>query len=102
VTDRQKQPNILFVISDQERDWGWLPPVVRLPWRERLAAEGLTLGHHYTHSAPCSPSRTTMQTGLHVPEHGVADNTVFPWHTSLDTSVPTIGSVLRDAGYRSS
>jgi hypothetical protein len=31
VTDRQKQPNILFVISDQERDWAWLPPSVRLP-----------------------------------------------------------------------
>jgi arylsulfatase A-like enzyme len=97
-----KQPNILFVISDQERDWGWLPPSVRLPWRERLAAEGLTLGNHYTHSSPCSPSRTTIHTGLHVPVHGVLDNTVFPWNTSLDTAVPTIGSTLRQAGYRSS
>ena len=102
MTDRQKQPNILFVVSDQERDWRWLPPTVRLPWRERLAAEGLSLGNHYTHSSPCSPSRTTMHTGLHVPDHGVVDNTVFPWHASLDTATPTIGSVLRDAGYRSS
>ncbi|HET6951734.1 MAG TPA: sulfatase-like hydrolase/transferase [Acidimicrobiales bacterium] len=106
MTDRQisagTRPNILFVISDQERAWDWLPPAVRLPWRERLAAEGLTLANHYTHSSPCSPSRATMHTGLHVPVHGVLDNTVFPWHASLDTAVPTIGSTLRDAGYRSS
>jgi arylsulfatase len=102
VTTRQKRPNILFVLSDQERHWSWLPPSVRLPWRERLQAEGLTLDNHWTHSAPCSPSRATIQTGLHVPQHKVADNTVFPWHVGLDTSVPTMGSVLRDGGYRSS
>ena len=90
-----QQPNILFVISDQARPA--LPRSVRLPWRERPA----TLGNHYT-SSPCSPSRTTMHTGLHVPDHGVLDNTVFPWHASLDPAVPTVGSVLRAAGYRSS
>ena len=37
-----------------------------------------------------------------MPVHGVLDNTVFPWNTSLDTAVPTIGSTLREAGYRSS
>ena len=102
MTTRQKRPNVLFVLSDQERSWSWLPSSVRLPWRERLRAEGLTLDNHWTHSAPCSPSRTTIQTGLHVPQHGVADNTVFPWHQGLDTAVPTVGSALRDAGYRSS
>jgi arylsulfatase len=102
VTGRQNSPNILFVLSDQERSWSWLPPTVRLPWRERLRAEGLTLDNHWTHSAPCSPSRTTIQTGLHVPEHGVADNTVFPWHQGLDPAVPTMGSALRAGGYRSS
>ncbi|HEY3143979.1 MAG TPA: sulfatase-like hydrolase/transferase [Acidimicrobiales bacterium] len=102
MTSRQKRPNILFVLSDQERSWSWLPPSVRLPWRERLQAEGLTLDNHWTHSSPCSPSRTTIQTGLHVPQHGVADNTIFPWHQSLDPAVPTVGSVLRDGGYRSS
>lgn len=99
---RQDRPNVLFVLSDQERTWSWLPASVKLPWRERLAAEGLTLANHWTHSSPCSPSRATIQTGLHVPEHGVADNTIFKWHHSLDPAVPTVGSVLRDAGYRSS
>ena len=34
-------PNILLVVSDQERQRGWLPPSVALPWRDRLIAEGL-------------------------------------------------------------
>ena len=48
-----KQPNILLVVSDQERHRGWLPPSVSLPWRERLRAEGLELTNYYTHSSPC-------------------------------------------------
>src|ERR1035438_3928572 len=35
------RPNILLVVSDQERQRGWLPPSVELPWRDRLMAEGL-------------------------------------------------------------
>ena len=61
-----KQPNILLVVSDQERHRGWLPPSVRLPWRERLLAEGLELTNHYTHSSPCSPSRASMFTGRYL------------------------------------
>jgi arylsulfatase len=95
------RPNILLVVSDQERERSWLPPSVRLPWRERLRAGGIELANHFTHSSPCSPSRATIATGRYLPGHGVYDNTVLPWHHSLDTSVPTIGSVMRDAGYRS-
>ncbi|MDP1804277.1 MAG: sulfatase-like hydrolase/transferase, partial [Acidimicrobiales bacterium] len=98
----ERRPNILFVVSDQERERSWLPPSVRLPWRERLMAEGVELANHWTHSAPCSPSRATMMTGRYLPGHQVYDNTVFPWHTSLDPAIPTIGSQLGADGYRSS
>lgn len=99
VADR---PNVLLVVSDQERSRGWLPAGVDLPWRERLRREGTELTSHWTHSAPCSPSRSTLMTGTHLAQHGVVDNTIFPWHHSLDPAMPTIGSVLRGAGYRSS
>ena len=71
VTGRQERPNILFIVSDQERERSWLPPSVRLPWRERLLAEGVELANHWTHSAPCSPSRATMMTGRYLPGHVV-------------------------------
>jgi arylsulfatase A-like enzyme len=95
-------PNILLVISDQERHRGWLPPGVRLPWRDRLRAEGLELTRHYTHSSPCSPSRASLFTGQYLAQHGVVDNVIMPEHKELDPAVPTIGSILRGAGYRSS
>jgi arylsulfatase A-like enzyme len=102
ISKSSSRPNILFVMSDQERHWDWLPSSVRLPWRERLRAEGLTFRNHWTHSSPCSPSRATVQTGLHVPQHGVLDNASLPWQAGLDPTTPTIGSILRQAGYRSS
>src|SRR6478672_13716056 len=95
-------PNILLVVSDQERQRGWLPPSVRLPWRDRLRAEGLELANHYTHSSPCSPSRASLFTGQYLSQHGVVDNVIMPEHVELDPAIPTIGSILRDAGYRSS
>jgi arylsulfatase A-like enzyme len=95
-------PNILLVVSDQERQRGWLPPSVRLPWRERLLAEGLEFTRYWTHSSPCSPSRASLFTGRYLPAHGVVDNVIMPNHRELDPAIPTVGSILRDAGYRSS
>ncbi len=95
-------PNILLVISDQERHRSWLPSGVELPWRDRLRAEGLELTNYYTHSSPCSPSRASLFTGQYLAQHGVVDNVIWPMHTELDPAIPTIGHVLRDAGYRSS
>ncbi len=100
--ERATKPNILLVVSDQERHRGWLPPAVHLPWRDRLRSEGLELTQHYTHSSPCSPSRASLFTGQYLSQHGVVDNVIMPEHKELDPAVPTIGSVLRGAGYRSS
>ena len=98
----RERPNVLLVMSDQERARGWIPDELhaRLPNRERLMREGMELRRHYTHSSPCSPSRATLLTGQYVPEHGVTDNVfVEPAQPDLHTSTPTIGHLLRDAGY---
>ena len=95
-------PNILLIVSDQERQRGWLPDGVDLPWRNRLISEGLEFNRYYTHSSPCSPSRASLFTGRYLPGHGVVDNVIQPEHTELDPKIPTIGSMLRSAGYRSS
>ncbi|HUO48370.1 MAG TPA: sulfatase-like hydrolase/transferase [Acidimicrobiales bacterium] len=97
-----RRPNILLVVSDQERQRGWLPAGVELPWRDRLLAEGLEFTRYYTHSSPCSPSRASLFTGRYLPGHGVVDNVIMPEHLELDTEIPTVGSLLRDSGYRSS
>ncbi len=94
--DGGRRPNILLVVSDQERQRGWLPPSVRLPWRERLMAEGIEFTRYYTHSSPCSPSRASLLTGRYLPGHGVIDNVIMPEHKELDSSIPTLGSLLRE------
>ena len=68
----------------------------------RLIAEGLEFTRYYTHSSPCSPSRASLFTGRYLPGHGVVDNVIQPEHTELDPQIPTIGSILNGAGYRSS
>ncbi len=97
-----RRPNILLVVSDQERQRGWLPASIRLPWRERLIAEGLEFTRYHTHSSPCSPSRASLFTGRYLPGHGVVDNVIMPEHVELDPAIATLGSLLRGAGYRSS
>ena len=43
-----------------------------------------------------------MFTGQYLPQHRVVDNVIWPEHLELDPAIPTVGSILRDAGYRSS
>lgn len=96
-----KQPNIVLIVSDEERRNGWLADQTSLPAHDRLRADGLSFDRHYTHSSPCSPSRASLWTGRYLPQHGVVDNVSFPAHTALDPAIPTVGSLLRDQGYES-
>ena len=64
------------MMTDQERFpqyWpaGWAD--ANLPNRKRLADVGLTFTHAFCNTAMCSPSRTTLFTGLYPTQHGVED-----------------------------
>ena len=96
------RPNILLIVSDEERRNDWLDGVVDLPAHQRLRADGLSFDRYFTHASPCSPSRASLYTGRYLAEHGVVDNVAFPTHTALDPDIPTIGSLLAERGYRSS
>ena len=93
------QPNILMIVSDEERRNDWLPADVALPGHDRLRGDGLSFHRHYTHASPCSPSRASLYTGSYLAQHGIVDNVSFPTHTALDPATPTSSSLLGDAGY---
>jgi len=93
--------NILFILTDQERFFlpGELPAGYTLPAHERLMKQGTTFVNHRINSCVCTPSRSVVYTGRHIQQTRMFDNTNFPWITSMSTDVPTVGHMLREAGY---
>jgi arylsulfatase A-like enzyme len=91
--------NIVFVFGDQERYFSKLPPGLSLPGRERLQRSGVTFQNHYTSAVMCTPSRSVIVTGLQTADNRMFENTDVAWIKSLSPSVPTIGHMLRKAGY---
>jgi arylsulfatase A-like enzyme len=93
--------NILFILTDQERYFrpGELPADYRLPAHERLARRGTVFVNHHIASCVCTPSRSVLYTGRHIQHTKMFDNTNFPWISSMSTELPTVGDMLRDAGY---
>lgn len=73
-TQPARRPNILFILTDQERTpqhWpaGWAE--ANLPAMERIKAHGLSFETHFTASSMCTPSRAALFTGVYPPECGV-------------------------------
>ena len=71
-----KPPNILLLITDQQRaprHWpdepGWLEQL--MPNDAELARTGVTFTNGFCNSAMCSPSRATLFTGRFPAQHGV-------------------------------
>ena len=93
--------NILFILTDQERFFrpGELPVGYSLPAHERLMKHGTTFLNHRISSAVCTPSRSVIYVGQHIQHTRMFDNTNFPWISSMSTELPTVGHMLRNAGY---
>lgn len=93
------RPNFLVLCLDQWDPSMPLPPGASLPALERLEARGVSFGRQYCTYPICTPSRSTMWTGVHAIHTGLWDNTNFLYIDELSSNVPTIGHMLRDAGY---
>ena len=92
------QPNILLITSDQQHHsaLGTVNPKIRTPNLDRLAREGVQFDRAYCNNPVCSPSRSTMITGLYPAWHGC-----WTIGVKLPEDVPTVGDVFREHGYRS-
>jgi choline-sulfatase len=92
-----KDRNLLLIVSDQHKAdvagcYG--NPVARTPNLDRLASLGVRFGRAYCPSPLCAPSRGAMMTGTHCHTCGAVTQ-----KTPLRMDLPTIGTMLRDAGY---
>ena len=66
------------------------------PTLDALAARGVRFTQAHAHAPLTLPAHTSIMTGLIPPTHGVHNN----GSTALAPSVPTMATILHDAGYR--
>jgi arylsulfatase A-like enzyme len=96
---RGARHNILFVFTDQERYFRQWPAGLSLPGRERMVRQGTTFRNHYCPAVMCTSSRAVLMTGLQTADNRMFENVDARWVAPMPASIPTIGHMLRKAGY---
>lgn len=92
------QPNVLVVLSDQQRPdscgvYGQRLPVT--PRLDALAADGVAFDEAFTVQPVCGPARAAIQTGLHPTTTGCWRNGI-----ALPPGVPTLADRVAALGYQ--
>jgi len=97
MSSKQQRPNILFVLSDQQR-WDTLgcygQPLEITPNLDHMAREGVRFECAFTPQPVCGPARACLQTGRYATETGCFTNL-----RGLPGSERTIAHWLSEAGY---
>jgi len=94
----RKQPNFLFIITDQHRAdhlgcYG--NKVVRTPSIDSIAAQGRRWERFYVANPICMPNRASIMTGRMCSVHGARHNGI-----PLSKDHSTFVELLKDAGYK--
>jgi len=110
VSSRSDRPNILLLISDNQRldTLGVLGQTAcRTPTWDRIAAEGVLLEQLRTTSPICSPARASLMTGMQPHQAGMPTvafayaekNDGSGGDQSVEINIPPISHFLRQEGY---
>ena len=98
--DKSRRPNILFILSDDHTSQAWgiyggvLADYAYNSNIRRLANEGVVLDNCFCTNSISAPSRASILTGLYSHRNGL-----YTLADSLDTSIPTLATVLQANGY---
>ena len=95
---RPGSPNILFIMTDQQRYDGLGAngnALIRTPHLDRLAAESANFSHCFVQSPVCTPSRACFFTGRYAHAHKNRVN-----YTRLPAGETLFPRWLQEAGYR--
>ncbi|MFK8113661.1 MAG: sulfatase-like hydrolase/transferase, partial [Rubripirellula sp.] len=100
VKPKADRPNILLIVGE---DHGcelscYGDPVIKTPHLDGLARDGMLFRNGYVTQSVCSPSRSTLFTGLYPHQNGQLGLAThqFGWFQKW----PTTYSLLKEAGYR--
>lgn len=92
------RPNIFMIVADDapKRDFGcYGNKVVKTPNIDKLAAQGMRFENMLTASPSCSPSRSTLYTGLYPIRHGGHAN-----HSQVKPGTKSMAHYMAALGYR--
>ncbi|MBW3634973.1 MAG: sulfatase [Armatimonadetes bacterium] len=95
---RAKRPNLVIILADDlsQSDVGCYGNVLlRTPHIDSLARDGLRFTRAFTAEAICSPSRSTLYTGLYPMRHGCHMN-----HGQVKAGTRSLPHFLKPLGYR--
>jgi arylsulfatase A-like enzyme len=95
--DRSRRPNVLLITADQWRGDCLSAvghPSVQTPNIDALAADGVLFKRHFAGTAPCSPARATLYTGLYQMNNRVCRN-----GSPLDARFDNLALAARRGGY---
>lgn len=95
-----KQPNVVFVLTDDQRadavGYHRSPLLgIETPNIDRLAAEGARFDNMFVTTSLCSPSRASFLSGTYTHTHGVRDN-----FTDYPHKLKSFPLLLQQAGYQ--
>lgn len=101
---KSRQPNLIFVLSDDiaQGDLGcYGQQLIQTPRLDQMAAEGTRYLQAYCGTSVCAPSRSSFFTGLHCGHCPVRGNYEVPpeGQLPLPDETVTIAEVAKTAGY---
>ena len=100
LTAAEKQPNILFVFSDDLAfqaisAYGEKRQLLQTPNIDRIAREGMRFDRCLVTNSICGPSRATILTGKYSHMNGFFNNS----NSTFDSTQPTMAKTLQKSGY---
>lgn len=100
--DASANKNVLLIIADDlGRELGcYGDEDARTPNIDRLASEGTRFANAFASVASCSPSRSTILTGMHAHQNGQYGLAHPPHAQQTFEWVQSLPKLLNDAGYR--
>jgi arylsulfatase A-like enzyme len=93
----ERRRNLILIMTDQQPTASlgcYGNPLHPTPNLDRLAASGVRFENFRIGAYPCSPSRASLLTGRYPQGHGVYTNDI-----KLRDDIPSLGVILRDAGF---
>ena len=95
---RKDKPNLLFIWTDQQRAdtmaiYG--NKKIEVPNLNKLASQSIVLENPYVTQPVCTPSRSSVMTGLYPHTNGCIDNNLH-----LPDSIPCTPEIINDPDYR--